>query len=61
MSRWIADEIWQDGWFQAFLDNPERIPKNIKKDWDEMMEISDRIQPKVDKLIEKYPYKGLFA
>jgi hypothetical protein len=56
MKKYLADQIYKDGWFQAFLDNPEMIPKNLKKDWDEIIEITERMQPKVDKHLEKYPW-----
>lgn len=56
MSKYLIEQIYEKGWFQAFLDNPEKIPKNLRKDWYKMMEITDRMQPKIDKHLEKHPW-----
>ncbi len=61
MSKYLADQIYINGWFQAFLDNEDRIPKNIKNDWEEIQRIADEIiQPKVDKLLVKYLDPSIF-
>lgn len=52
---YIASEIWNEGWFQAFLDNKEHIPDNIIVDWNKLQAMCRVIQPKVDTLLKEYP------